>query len=108
MVKLGRLCDNFLAFLEKNPLFLVENEGYRLISSRLASADAHVTLLPLVPPLAVKGNSLTKGFLGLDLPLAFSNGVVSPGLDQPPPLLGEGDRDRDMSAAGVPGMGGNG
>ena len=37
----------------------------------------------------------------------LSKGVVNPGLDQPPPRLGEGDRDRDMYA-GVPGIGGKG
>lgn len=107
-MKLGRLCDNLLAFLEKKPLFLVEKDGYPLISSLFACAEAHVTLLLLVPPLALKGNSPPYGFRGLDFPLTLSNGVVSPGLDQPPPLLGEGDRDKDISAAGVPGMGGNG
>ena len=46
-------------------------------------------------------------FLGDDLPPSVSNGLVSPGLDQPPPRLGEGDRESDIPEAGVPGMGGN-
>lgn len=45
---------------------------------------------------------------GLELALAG----VRPGLDQPPPGCGEGDRDSDMGersdAAGVPGMAGSG
>ena len=38
----------------------------------------------------------------------LSYGVVSPGLAHPPPLLGEGERDKDMNEAGVPGMVDNG
>ena len=37
-----------------------------------------------------------------------SKGLVSPGLDQPPPLAGEGDRDNDILPYGVPGIVGNG
>jgi len=35
-----------------------------------------------------------------------SKGLVNPGLDHPPPALGDGDRDNDMFGAfvGVPGM----
>ena len=47
-------------------------------------------------------------FLGDDLPPRVSNGLVSPGLDQPPPRVGEGERESDISKAGVPGMGRNG
>ena len=47
-------------------------------------------------------------FLGLDFPLTVSYGLVSPGLDHPPPRLGDGDRDKDMVPRGVPGIGGNG
>jgi hypothetical protein len=65
----------------------------------LACAVAQVTLfaLPLAYDLA-----------GLALLLVPSCGVVRPGLAQPPPLCGEGERDRDMSLApadtGVPGI----
>lgn len=38
----------------------------------------------------------------------LSYGEVNPGLDQPPPLLGDGDRDKDMKEAGVPGIVDNG
>ena len=38
----------------------------------------------------------------------LSNGVVSPGLDHPPPRLGDGDLDKDMGLEGVPGMVDNG
>lgn len=44
----------------------------------------------------------------MDLPLTPSYGVVSPGLAHPPPLLGEGDRDKDIQVAGVPGIVGSG
>lgn len=37
----------------------------------------------------------------------LSYGVVSPGLAHPPPLLGDGDRDKDIKE-GVPGIVGNG
>lgn len=33
---------------------------------------------------------------------------MRPGLDQPPPPLGEGERDKDMLVYGVPGIGGRG
>ena len=33
---------------------------------------------------------------------------MSPGLDHPPPLLGDGERDKDIEPYGVPGIGGNG
>lgn len=47
-------------------------------------------------------------FLGDDLPPKASNGLVSPGLDQPPPKLGDGDRESDILKTGVPGIGSNG
>ena len=41
-----------------------------------------------------------------------SNGLVKPGLDHPPPWVGEGDRDNDMlgwsPCRGLPGREGNG
>lgn len=106
--KLGKLHDSFLAFLEKNPLFLVEKEGYPFTSSLLDFAEAQVTLLPFGPPLALNERSPPYALLGLDLPLTVSKGVARPGLAPPPPRFGEGDRDKDMSALGVPGIGGNG
>lgn len=75
-----------------------------MTSSLLAFADAQVTLLLLVP--ALKANSLKPG-RGLARPLILSYGVVNPGLAHPPPLLGDGDRDKDIKE-GVPGMVGNG
>lgn len=45
--------------------------------------------------------------IGLDRPLDPSYGVVSPGLDQPPPRCGDGDRDSDI-LPGVPGIVGRG
>ena len=47
-------------------------------------------------------------FRGEDLALTESKGSAKPGLDQPPPCLGEGDRDNDMMNPGVLGIGDNG
>lgn len=104
MLNVGKLVESFLACLEKNPLFLVENDGYPLISSVRAAADCQVTPWLPADPFAVISPCV---FRGLDLPLMLSYWLVSPGLDQPPPLLGEGDRDNDMML-GVPGIGGSG
>jgi hypothetical protein len=71
----------------------VVNDGYPFTSSLRAFAEAQVTVLWFTP--ALKEKSLYPGF-GLDLPLKLSYGVVNPGLAHPPPLLGDGDRDRDM------------
>ena len=88
--------------LLKNPVFLVENEGYPLTSSAFAFALAHVTLpLLLAPPFVYRSG---YAFLGEDLPPMEPNSLLSPGLAQPPPARGEGDRDNDMSLDGVPGM----
>lgn len=94
MLNLGKLADIFLDCLEKNPLFLVENDGYPLTSSLLAFADAHVTLF--APPLRS-----AYAFLGLVLPLPKAE-PSRPGVDHPPPLLGEGDLDRDIWLSGLP------
>lgn len=67
-----------------------------MTSSDLALADAHVTPSPLIPPLLCRSVCI---FRGDDLPLRISylsNWFVKPGLAQPPPALGEGDRDKDM------------
>ena len=93
------------ACLLKKPLLRVENDGYPLTSSLFAFALAHVTLpLPLAPPFIPKSGYI---FLGEDRPLILSKLLVRPGLAHPPPALGEGDRDNDMSS-GVAGIGGTG
>ena len=104
MLNVGRLEEILLACREKNPLFLVENEGYPLICSLLALAVAQVTFSELADPFICIS---PYPFLGLDFPLTLSYGLVKPGLDQPPPLLGDGDRDNDIFEYGVPGIGGN-
>jgi len=71
-LKLGKLIDSFLACLEKNPLFFVENDGYPFTSSLLTFADAQVTLLPFGTPLVLYGYSPAYALLGLDLPLTVS------------------------------------
>ena len=93
ILNVGRLVDIFLACLEKKPLFLVEKDGYPLTSSLLAFALAQVTFSPLDEPLVCTS---PYSFLGLALPLTLSYGLVSPGLDHPPPLLGDGERDKDI------------
>ena len=93
ILNVGRLVDIFLACLEKKPLFLVEKDGYPLTSSLLAFAFAQVTLSPLDRPFVCKSPYV---FLGLAFPLTLSKGLVSPGLDHPPPLLGDGERDKDI------------
>ena len=106
-LNVGRLVDIFLACLEKKPLFLVEKDGYPFISSLRAFADAQVTFSPfaLAEPFICRSPYV---FLGLDLPLTFSYGLVKPGLAQPPPLLGDGERDSDIvPCSGVAGMGGS-
>ena len=108
-LKLGRLLETvlemFLACLEKKPLFRVENDGYPLTSSLLAFADAQVTPPPPEFPFAYIS---PYPFRGDDLPLAESKGSAKPGLDHPPPRLGDGDLDNDMSSSGVPGRDENG
>jgi len=104
MLNVGRLVEIFLACREKKPWFLVENDGYPLTSSLLAFADAHLlSSLPADPFIWIS----EYVFLGLDFPLTLSKGLVSPGLDHPPPLLGDGERDNDMFVCGVPGIGGS-
>jgi hypothetical protein len=71
----------------------------------LALADSQVTVF--APPLT------PYVFVGLDRPLTVAYGLVSPGLDHPPPGLGEGLRESDirlfgLPAFGVPGIGGRG
>ena len=46
-------------------------------------------------------------FLGEDRPPIALKSPARPGLDQPPPALGEGDLESDMSTGGVPGMAGS-
>ena len=70
----------------------------------LALADSQVTELPPFTPYA---------FVGLDRPLTVAYGATRPGLDHPPPGLGDGLRERDIGSDGVlgfgvPGMGGRG
>ena len=106
-LNVGRLVDILLACLEKKPLFLVENDGYPLISSLRAFADAQVMFSPLAlaEPFICTSPYV---FLGLDFPLTFSYGLVNPGLAQPPPLLGDGERDNDIVPCnGVAGIGGS-
>ena len=105
MLNLGRLWEICRACLEKKPLFLVENDGYPLISSLLAFAEDHVTPFDPGPPFVYTSEYPLRGE---ERPLMVSNGLVKPGLAHPPPALGDGDRDRDMSSlAGVPGIVGN-
>jgi len=69
-----------------------------LICALFADAVAHVTLAAL---------PLMYDLVGLPLLLVPSLGMVRPGLAQPPPLCGDGERDKDMSLpadTGVPGM----
>ena len=94
-LNLGRLLESFRACLEKNPLFRVEKDGYPFTSSLRAFAEAHVTPVLTGPPLICKS---PYAFLGEDLPLRVSKGLVRPGLDHPPPARGEGDRDNDISS----------
>ena len=63
----------------------------------LALADSQVT--ELAPPFT------PYVFVGLDRPLTVAYGLVSPGLDHPPPGLGDGLRESDMGLFGVPGFG---
>lgn len=101
-LKRGKLLDIVLACLLKNPVFLVENEGYPLTSSVLAFALAHVTLpLLLTPPFVYRSG---YAFLGEDLPPIDPNSLLKPGLAQPPPARGEGDRDNDISVDAALGM----
>ena len=73
-----------------------------MTSSVLAFALAHVTLpLLLAPPFVYRSG---YAFLGEDLPPIDPNSLLRPGLAQPPPARGEGDRDNDISVDGVPGM----
>ena len=76
ILKSGKPFDNFLMCRAKKPLFRDISCGYPpLISSVLAFADSKVTA-------SCRGRP------------------VKPGLVQPPPVRGEGDRDNDMP--GVP------
>jgi hypothetical protein len=63
----------------------------------LALADSQVTVF--VPPFT------PYVFAGLDRPLTVAYGFVSPGLDHPPPGLGDGLRESDMGSLGLPGFG---
>jgi hypothetical protein len=99
-LNLGKLLEIFRACLEKNPLLRVEKEGYPFTSSLRAFAEAQVTPFVEGPPLICKS---PYAFLGEDLPLKVSYGLVKPGLDHPPPALGEGDRDNDMSEPSLAG-----
>jgi hypothetical protein len=76
--------------LEKNPLFLVENDGYPRTSSLFARAAAHDM------PLGPSELGERKPLRGVEVPLPG----VRPGLDHPPPGWGEGDRERDMGYRG--------
>jgi hypothetical protein len=60
----------------KKPLLCVENEGYPLTPSLLALADSQLTEEPSWARYVVRG---------VVVPLPSPNGVVRPGLAQPPP-----------------------
>ena len=63
----------------------------------LALADSQVTVfVPALRPYV---------FAGLDRPLTVAYGLASPGLDHPPPGLGDGLRESDMGLFGLPGFG---
>lgn len=88
--KLGRRAEIFPFCLEKNPFFLVENDGYPLTSSLFAFADAHD--IPLGPNVDddVVGENIP--LLGVDAPLPVD---VRLGLDRDhpvPPINGGDDR----------------
>ncbi len=59
-----------------------------------AFADSHVTVF--VPS--------ETWMAGLERPLTLANGLVRPGLDHPPPGLGDGLRDSVIGIFGVPGI----
>jgi hypothetical protein len=89
---LGRLADIFRRCLEKKPLLRVEKDGYPLTWSLLAFAAAQDILLlpsaaePLISPNTRRGEE----------PRLLPVPVVRPGVDQPPPGRGEGERESDM------------
>ncbi|KAK2764547.1 hypothetical protein FQN54_009242 [Arachnomyces sp. PD_36] len=100
IVNRGSDAEIFLLDREKNPVFLVSNDGYAFTRLLWLFAAAHDFALP---PLLVTPKP------GLDRPLCGLYGA-KPGLDHPPPGRGEGDLDNDMyddatGAFGVPGMG---